>query len=226
MIEVSGVSRAFVTPSETVRAVNDVSFTARAGEVVCLFGPSGSGKSTLLALIAGLDVPDAGTITVAGQSVHDLDEQGRARLRRDTVGVVFQHDHLIDEFTALENVCLPLELRGGRPGSPAVVEQAQYWLERVGLAGLDGRRPDELSGGQQQRVGIARALVGGRRILVADEPTGALDSTNSAALYALVRELAADGVTVLVSSHDHQARDLADQTLELIDGRLADSVRG
>lgn len=219
LLRVQQVSRAFVTLVETVHAVREVSFAARAGEFVCIFGPSGSGKTTLLNLIAGLDVPDSGTIHVAGVDVGALDEAGRARLRLETVGVVFQDHQLIEEFTAWENVALPLEVRGVPLEQARAAALAE--LERVGLGGLADRLPSQLSGGQRQRVGIARALAGQRRVLLADEPTGSLDSANSRALFALIRALCDQGTLAVVCSHDPLCQEYADTVYEMVDGRLS-----
>ena len=218
LLRVSRVSRAFVAQVETVHAAREVSFSSRAGEFVCIYGPSGSGKTTLLNLIAGLDVADSGNIHVAGIDVGALDEGGRARLRLETIGVIFQDHQLIDEFTAWENVALPLEVRGipGKQARAAALAE----LERVGLGGLGDRLPSQLSSGQRQRVGIARALVGQRRVLLADEPTGALDSTNARALFALIRALCDQGTLAVVCTHDPLGRGFADTVYEVVDGRL------
>jgi putative ABC transport system ATP-binding protein len=218
-LEASGVTRSFVSKAETVWAVRDVSLTARPGELVLVSGASGSGKSTLVNLIAGLDRPDCGRITVAGIDVTALDEAGRTRLRLEQVGVVFQEHRLIDEFTAAENVALPLQARG----VPAVeaLREAAGLLARVGLAGLERRRPYQLSGGQRQRVGIARALAGDRRVVLADEPTGSLDSATSLEVFSLLRRLCDEGVLVVLCSHDLGARAFADHHLEMVDGTLS-----
>lgn len=218
MLTVAGVSRWFASGSETVWAVRDASFWAGAGEFVCVFGASGSGKSTLLNLIAGLDLPGAGTILVESTDVGRLNEDQRARLRLETVGVVFQDHNLVEEFTALENVALPLEVLG--VGYREAVRQAQAQLDRVGMAGLGGRLPGQLSGGQRQRVGIARALIGDRRVLLADEPTGALDSKNSRSLFGLLGDLRDQGTLVLVCSHDPMCREFADSVYEMVDGQV------
>ncbi len=218
LLEVSRVSRTYVSQAETVHAAREVTFSPQAGEFVCIYGPSGSGKTTLLNLIAGLDIPDSGSIHVDGIDVGALDEGGRARLRLETIGVVFQDHQLIDEFTAWENVALPLEVRGlpGKQARAAAVAE----LERVGLGGLGDRLPSQLSSGQRQRVGIARALVGQRRVLLADEPTGSLDSTNGRALFALIRALCDQGTLAVVCTHDPLAHEYADAVYELVDGRL------
>ena len=217
-LDVAGVSRSFVSKAETVWAVRDVSLTADAGDLVLVSGASGSGKSTLVNLIAGLERPDCGRITVAGTEVSGLDEAARTRLRLEKVGVVFQEHRLIEEFTAVENVALPLQARGVPVGE--ALAQGAALLARVGLGGLERRRPDQLSGGQRQRVGIARALAGGRTVVLADEPTGSLDSATSLAVFGLLRSLCDDGVLVVLCSHDPRSRAFADRHFEMIDGEL------
>jgi len=215
-VALKGVSRCFASSSEEVWAVRDATFWVEEGKFVCLFGASGSGKSTLLNLIAGLDSATSGTIEVAGVDVGALGEDRRARLRLERVGVVFQDHNLIEEFTAVENVMLPLEALGGSASEARAKARAE--LDRVGLEGLGGRFPGQLSGGQRQRVGIARALAGDRRLLLADEPTGALDSGNSRALFELLRRLCDQGSTVLLATHEAMSREFADVVLEISDG--------
>lgn len=217
-LTVAGVNKSFATDAETVWAVRNVFLTAHAGEFVCIFGASGSGKSTLVNLMAGLDLPDSGTIVVGAEDMVRLDESGRARMRLERVGVVFQEDNLVEEFTAVENVALPLEVRGVHTVDARA--QAVALLDRIGLAGLGHRYPRQLSGGQRQRVGIARGLVGGRRVLLADEPTGALDSVASQELFELVRALCGQGTAAVVCSHDPMCRDFADTVYEMVDGML------
>jgi putative ABC transport system ATP-binding protein len=212
-----------VSPAETVRAVDGVDFEAGSGEFVCLFGHSGSGKTTLLRLIAGLDLPTSGEVVVAGLDLRTIPAEDRIALRREQVGVIHQSHMLIEEFTAAENVALPLEARGIRT-EPALLE-AEALLISVGLDGYGARYPAELSGGQQQRVGIARALTGGRPILLADEPTGSLDSRNAGAIFALLGALARHGTLVIVASHDPACKQFATRAVEMQDGKiLADSV--
>ncbi|WP_410538081.1 ABC transporter ATP-binding protein [Streptomyces sp. KL2] len=218
LIRASGVRKAYHSAAETVWAARDVDFTAHAGEFVCIYGASGSGKSTLLNLLAGLDLADSGEIRVDGVDVSAADEAQRAELRLGTVGVVFQEHNLIEEFTAAENVALPLEARGVPVGEAR--EEALAQLARVGLAGLEDRMPWQLSGGQRQRVGVARALTGQRAVLLADEPTGALDSTATRELFELIRKLCDDGVLAVVCSHDPHCREFADTVYEVVDGRL------
>ncbi|TWG16398.1 ABC transporter ATP-binding protein [Micromonospora taraxaci] len=218
LLEISGVSRCFSSPAETIWAVRDANLRAFPGEFVCIFGTSGSGKSTLLNTIAGLDIPDRGRVLVESTDLARLDEDQRAQMRLSTIGVVFQDYNLVEEFTAAENVALPLEVRG--MASTEARRLADEQLERVGLGGLGNRLAVQFSGGQRQRIGIARALIGDRRILVADEPTGALDSQNSRALFKLLRELCDQGTLVIVCSHDTMTQEFADTVYEMVDGQL------
>ena len=221
-LQLIGVSRCFRSDAETVWAVRDVSLTARGGELLLISGASGSGKTTLLNVVAGLDEPQQGVVRVAGHDVTSLDDTGRVRLRAELVGVVFQDHRLIDEFTAAENVALVLEACGR--ASAAAFEEAERTLLRVGLAGLSDRRPEQLSGGQRQRVGIARALVGDRCVLLADEPTGSLDSKASLEIFALLRSLSDDGVLVVLCSHDPRAAGFADRHFTMVDGSMEPQV--
>jgi putative ABC transport system ATP-binding protein len=218
LIELQNVVRSFPAGRERVVAVDDVTLRIPAGRFVCLYGSSGSGKSTLLNLIAGLDTPDSGRVCVDGQELSTMDEAARARMRLGKMGVIFQDDNLIDELTALENVALPLQALGS-PFAEAVA-QSRSALEKVGVGELADRHRRDMSGGQRQRVGIARGLVGPRVLLVADEPTGALDSANSRSLFGLMRALCADGVSAIVATHDPLARDFADSVYEIVDGHL------
>lgn len=218
LLEARNLAKAYPTTVETIVAVDSVTIVISAGEFVCLHGASGSGKSTLLHILAGLIEPDAGAVLVGGAELRSADTRGAARARLTQVGVVFQDDNLIAELSAWENVALPLEVSGMRLADAR--HEAEETLGLVGLAGLADRRPREMSGGQRQRVGIARALVGGRRILLADEPTGSLDSTNSRALFELLAELAAAGRAVLVASHDPNCLTHATRSIEMVDGNL------
>lgn len=190
-IRVDGVSRDFVTPAETVHALAGVSLAVEAGDLVVVYGASGSGKTTLINVMAGLDVPTSGSVVVDEQPLDGIGERARARGRLETIGVVFQDENLIPELTAGENIMLPLLARGTDRGQ--ALEQARESLTRVGLPELLDRRPAEMSGGQRQRVGIARAIAGGRTILLADEPSGAVDTATAEGLFTLMRQLADEG---------------------------------
>ncbi|RRD45808.1 ABC transporter ATP-binding protein [Tessaracoccus sp. OH4464_COT-324] len=213
-----GVSRVYQTSAGEVHAVRAADLAVAPGEFVALMGASGSGKTTLLNLMAGLDVPTSGEVTVQGQAIHLLSEEERARFRLEHIGVVFQDHNLLDPFTATENVMLPLQALG--VDDTTARAEAAAALARVGIQELGDRRPRNMSGGQRQRVGIARCLVGGRKLVLADEPTGALDSENSRRLFELLASLAADGTAVLSATHDPLARDFASRTIEMRDGSL------
>ena len=221
LVVVRGVDRTYGSGRAAVHALRGVSFDVDAGELVALVGRSGSGKTTLLNVIGGLDRPDAGTVQVAGASVTDLDEDGLVRLRRDAVAYVFQTFGLVPVLTAAENVGLPLRLRA--LPVPDRERRVQLLLQLVGLADAAQQRPPELSGGQQQRVAIARALAGSPRLLIADEPTGQLDSETGLAIMALIRAVVeAEGMTAIVSTHDPVMIGLADRVLHVVDGRLVE----
>ncbi|MDO4239685.1 ABC transporter ATP-binding protein [Micrococcus sp.] len=223
-IDTRGVSLQFTSGPEVVTALAGVTVPFRHGELVAVMGASGSGKTSLLNVIAGLEVPDVGQVLVGEDDLVSLSEDARADLRLHEIGLVFQDDNLLPVLTARENVALPLRARGW--AVPAAIAEADMWLGRVGLSGMEDRRPDQLSGGQRQRVGIARAVAGGRTILLADEPTGALDSATTRDVLALLRQLADDGVCVVVVSHDDVVRRYADHTWVMSDGRLQSHADG
>ncbi|MFT4081760.1 MAG: ABC transporter ATP-binding protein [Nocardioides sp.] len=218
VVMAASLQKIFELESERVTAVAGVDLTVVAGEFVCLFGASGSGKSTLLNLVAGLEVASGGELAVCGLDLVHASDQERANLRLSRVGVVFQDHNLLDEFTALENVMLPLEVAGW--STRAAVAEAMSQLEKVGLGGLEDRYPRQMSGGQRQRVGIARALVGDRSLLLADEPTGSLDSANSLALFELLRALSERGQAVLLATHEERAIRYADRCFVMTDGAI------
>ncbi|MDM4763705.1 ABC transporter ATP-binding protein [Galbitalea sp. SE-J8] len=221
-IALRNVDLSYVSAVETVVALDGVTLDAADGELVTVFGSSGSGKTTLLNVIGGLTVPDSGVVEVGGRNIVALSEADRADVRLRDVGVVFQDHNLIPEFTALENVMLPLRARGFSSGDAR--RAADTALSSVGVAGLGGRAPAQLSGGQKQRVGIARAIAGERGVLLADEPTGALDSENSRAVFGVLRDLARAGVCVLVATHDPLAREIADRVVTMSDGAVISDV--
>ena len=221
MVQVRGVHRTYGSGPAAVHALREVSLDVAPGELVALVGRSGSGKTTLLNVVGGLDRPDAGTVHVAGTEVTALDDDGLVRLRRDVVAYVFQTFGLVPVLSAAENVGVPLRLRALPVADRE--RRVELLLELVGLAAHAGQRPGELSGGQQQRVAIARALAGSPRLLIADEPTGQLDSETGLAVMALLRAVVeAEGMTAIVSTHDPVMVALADRVLHVADGRLVD----
>lgn len=222
VLRLSGVTRVHGAGAGEVHALRGISFRARAGELVAVMGPSGSGKSTLLTIAGGLDTPTSGTVEVQGVDLAALDQAGRARLRRTSIGYVFQDFNLIPALTALENVMLPLELDGTATREARVAGLAA--LEEVGLENLGSRFPDDMSGGQAQRVAIARALVGPRRLVLADEPTGALDSVTGEAVMRTLRARVESGAAGLLVTHDARHAAWADRTVFLRDGVVVDST--
>jgi putative ABC transport system ATP-binding protein len=219
MVAVRGLSRTYGTGPGTVHALREVSFAVAPGEMVAVVGRSGSGKTTLLNLVGGLDRPDAGTVHVDGTDVTALDDAGLSRLRRDTISYVFQTFGLIPALTAAENVGVPLRLR--RTPVAEREQRVALLLDLVGMRGHELQRPSELSGGQQQRVGIARALAGSPRLLLADEPTGQLDAETGLAVMALMRAVVeSEGVTAIVATHDPVMMSLADRVLTIADGQV------
>jgi putative ABC transport system ATP-binding protein len=203
--------------TEALRGVN---VAVSRGEILAVMGPSGSGKSTLLHCLAGILNPDAGEVRLEGGRIDDLDEAARSRLRRTVFGFVFQFGQLVPELPAVENAALPL-LLNGRPHSSAI-ETAREWLDRLGLAGLEDRRPGELSGGQAQRVAIARALIIGPQIVFADEPTGSLDSLAGEGVMNHLTEAArSEGVAVVLVTHEPRVAAYADREIVVRDGRIS-----
>ena len=218
MIFLTHVTLEHHTTAGRVVALGDVSLRIKPGEYVALLGASGSGKTTLLNVIGGLVMPTAGDVDVAGRQLTNLTETQRAELRLQKIGIVFQDNNLIAEFTAAENVMLPLRARGWSPQKAN--DESNKLLSEVGLSGLERRKPVELSGGQKQRVGIARGLAGGRRILLADEPTGALDSVSSRAVFELLKTIAGNGVAVVVATHDPIVLEYASRVVSIQDGSI------
>ncbi|GAA3780389.1 ABC transporter ATP-binding protein [Plantactinospora mayteni] len=222
VLRFTDVCRTYRSGDTDVQALDGVSFEVEAGELVAVMGPSGSGKSTLLALAGGLDTPTRGAVEVSGVDLDGLDAAGLARLRRDRIGYVFQDLNLVTDLTAAENVALPRELAG--LSARAARREAITALTRVGLGDLAQRFPDQLSGGQQQRVAIARALIGERRLLLADEPTGALDSQTGEAVLSVLRAQVEAGAAGVLVTHEPRYAGWADRTIFLRDGRLVDST--
>ena len=205
-------------------ALRGVDVAIERGEILAVMGPSGSGKSTLLHCLAGILTPDAGEVRLDGERIDTLGDADRSRLRRTAFGFVFQFGQLVPELPAIENAALPLVLNG-RPRS-AALEAASSWLERLGLEGLEDRRPGELSGGQAQRVAIARALVSGPRIVFADEPTGSLDSlAGEQVMNHLTAAARSEGATVVLVTHEPRVAAYADREIVVRDGRISGSER-
>ncbi|RKS72198.1 putative ABC transport system ATP-binding protein [Actinomadura pelletieri DSM 43383] len=223
MVAVEALTRTYRTGEIEVPALRGASFTVAPGELVAIKGRSGSGKTTLLNLIGGLDSPDGGTVRVAGRDIGALGENDLLALRRDHIGFVFQSHGLIPVLSAAENVEVPLRLVRTPPAERD--ERVRLLLALVGLADHAAQRPYELSGGQRQRVAIARALANRPRLLLADEPTGQLDSETAAAIMPLLRAVvSSEGVTVLVATHDEALLAEADRVLHLEDGRTTEAA--
>jgi putative ABC transport system ATP-binding protein len=222
VLEMREVTRIHGSGATEVQALRGVSLQVLPGELVAVMGPSGSGKSTLLTLAGGLDQPTSGSVLVEGTAVEPLGQAGRARLRRTSVGYVFQDYNLIPALTAAENVALPRELDGVRPA--VARRQAVAALEAVGIGDLARRFPDDMSGGQQQRVAIARAIVGDRRLILADEPTGALDSTTGHGVMEVLRGRADAGAAVMLVTHEARHAAWADRVVFLRDGVVVDET--
>jgi len=219
-LELSQVSKIYGEGPTEVLALRDASLSVDEGELVAVMGPSGSGKSTLLTIAGSLEEPTRGEVLVGGRPLSELSRNERARLRRRSIGYVFQDFNLLAGLTAVENVALPLEL-DGRPAKTARAAGIKA-LEELGLGDRALRFPDELSGGERQRVAIARAVVGDRRLLLADEPSGALDSANGEVVMGQIRAACQRGVAGVVVTHDAQLASGADRVVFLRDGRIVD----
>jgi len=222
VLHLDQVTRIHGEGATEVHALKAVSFQASAGELVAVMGPSGSGKSTLLTLAGGLDSPTSGSVLVEGTALEPLGQAGRARLRRTSVGYVFQDYNLIPALTAAENVALPRELDGA--SSRVARREAVAALEAVGVGELARRFPAAMSGGQQQRVAIARAIVGERRLVLLDEPTGALDTETGEDVLRLVRERCDAGVSGVLVTHEARHAAWADRVVFLRDGVVVDET--
>lgn len=223
MIRAETLSKTYRMGEETVHALDDVSLEIAAGEYVAIMGPSGSGKSTMMNLIGALDSPTSGRLIIDGQDLAKLSGDAQARFRNRTIGFVFQQFNLLPRTTALRQVMLPLLYAAPPPEDPKVVARTR--LEQVGLGNRLDHHPRQLSGGQQQRVAIARALVGNPKILLADEPTGALDSRTSDDIMTLFEDLNKSGITVIVVTHEREIAARARRRIVFRDGRIIADVQ-
>jgi putative ABC transport system ATP-binding protein len=222
VLELQGVSKTYGQGAAQVHALRGVSLSVEPGAMVAVMGPSGSGKSTLLTIAGSLEDPTSGEVLIGGAALSGMSRNAKARLRRRTVGFVFQDFNLLPGLTAAENVALPLELDGLGAGKARAAGLRA--LDGLGLGERASRFPDELSGGERQRVAIARAVAGDRRLLLADEPSGALDSANAEAVMRLIHEACKRGVAAVVVTHDAQLASWADRVVFLRDGRVADQT--
>ncbi len=217
MIELREVSKTVTSGAEPLTILYPLTTTIGKGAFVAIVGPSGSGKSTLLGLVAGLDAPTSGSVWIDGVDITRLDEDALAILRGEKIGFVFQFFHLIPSLTAYENVAVPMEIKGGRD----VEARARALLDEVGLAGRTHHYPSQLSGGEQQRVALARALANDPPILLADEPTGNLDTANGRHIMEILERVhRARGTTLVLVTHDAELADMADSRITLRDGRV------
>lgn len=223
MIEVTGLNKTFLLGDQSVRALNNIDLTIEAGEYLSVMGPSGSGKSTLLNMLGLLDRPDSGSYRLNAIETTQLQEPGRAQLRNEMIGFVFQAYHLVSRLTARENVELPMMLSGIAAAERR--RQAEAVMERLGIADRAHHLPRQLSGGQRQRVALARAIIRKPTLLLADEPTGNLDSQSGAEVINLIEELNRTGITLLVVTHDSDLGERADRQLRMIDGSIVEDKR-
>jgi putative ABC transport system ATP-binding protein len=218
LVEARDLVKLYRMGDETVHALDGVSFAIPKGDYCAIVGPSGSGKSTLMNILGGLDTPTEGRITIAGNDIGAMSDDDLAVFRNQTVGFVFQSFNLLPRLTALENVELPMIYGGVLPKERK--ERAEELLHRVGLGERMGHRPTQLSGGQQQRVAIARALAGKPALLLADEPTGALDTNTGIEILGLFSQLNTEGATVVLVTHDHDVANATRRTIEMRDGKI------
>ena len=222
ILDIDQAGKVFGSGEVRVTALDDVSLSVEPGEFVAIMGPSGSGKSTLLHLAGGLDQPTSGRVLLGGRDLAGMNAASLAHALRHQIGFVFQSLNLLGSLTAAENIALPLELDGVRPR--AAMSTARSQLESVGLLAVADRFPDRLSGGEQQRVAIVRAVVGGRSLLLADEPTGALDSLSGESVMTLLTQRCAAGCAVVLVTHDVRHAAWADRVVFLRDGRVVDEA--
>lgn len=221
LMDINGISLELGLKSNRVKILSDISFTIKEGEKIAIIGPSGSGKTTLMMILAGLMLPDKGHLYFKGNALHKMDEDSLAVFRQKHIGIVFQNFHLIPSLNALQNVAFPLELTG----SDNAHEEAIAWLEKLGLKDRIHHMPTQLSGGEQQRVALARALIMRPSIILADEPTGNLDSGNGQIITDLMFDMVNQQKTALVLiTHDEHLAHQTDRTIHLIDGKIVEDA--
>ncbi len=218
LIEANNLVKLYQMGDETVHALDGVSFSVPRGDYCAIVGPSGSGKSTMMNILGGLDTPTSGRIVIDGSDIAALSDEQLAGFRNKTIGFIFQSFNLLPRLSALENVELPMIYGGVLPKERR--ERAAELLHRVGLGERMGHRPTQLSGGQQQRVAIARALAGKPALVLADEPTGALDTNTGKEILALFRQLNSEGATIVIVTHDHEVAAATKRTIEMRDGHI------
>ena len=224
MIRTSGLKKIYRVGNERVAALAGVDIEIEQGEVCCIVGPSGSGKSTLLNMLAGLDKPTKGTISIAGKKVTSMDEERLALFRQENLGFIFQSYYLLPQLTAVENAAIPLMFAG--MDKVKREKRAMKELDKVGLADRANHRPSEMSGGQQQRVGIARAFVTRPKVIFADEPTGNLDSnTTIQVMQAMLDRVAQYGITLVMVTHEMSLAEMGDRIISMMDGKVIGDVR-
>jgi ABC-type lipoprotein export system ATPase subunit len=224
LLEFEGVSRTYSRGNESIAALTEASLTVHSGEFIVVTGPSGAGKSTLLHVAAGLDAPDAGTCRFRGQNIYTLNSKARARYRRRNIGFVFQFFHLVPTLDAVQNVSLPLLLDGVPKGDAD--RRAEKMLTRLGMGDRLRHKPNEMSGGQMQRVAVARAVIAEPPLVLADEPTGNLDSEAGTEVLRILKEAAASNkAAVILVTHDPEAAEIGDRRVAIHDGRLLAAVR-
>jgi lipoprotein-releasing system ATP-binding protein len=225
VIVADALGKVYGTGNAATKALDSVSFTIEAGEFVSIIGQSGSGKSTLLNLLGLLDTPTSGTVTIDGVDTSGLNRKKLAKVRGDTIGFVFQFHHLLPEFSVFENLTMPLRINAGGVGADER-ERAMGLLDRLGVAHLADKNAGQLSGGQKQRVAIGRALIQHPAVILADEPTGNLDTENTSAVYDLLRDINKEqGTAMLIVTHDRTVAEMTDRILEVRDGNLVQDVR-
>jgi putative ABC transport system ATP-binding protein len=222
-VEIANLNKSYAVGQRMIPALRDVNVSVARGEYVAIVGPSGCGKSTLLNIIAGIDSPDEGDVIVNGTPLGKLSQNELASWRGGSVGIIFQFFQLMPTLTAIENIMLPMDLAGKGRGAR---ERATALLERVGLSGYEDNLPSELSGGEQQRIAVARALANAPQLILADEPTGNLDSANGRAITQILESLWDDGTTVIVVTHDLSLAERAQRIISMNDGQIVGDHRG